>query len=94
MTGLYVSRLDKQHYHHVLMRLVVLITDKKIGQKEVNPIGSFFAWHLTMIACALEYHLNGDKGTFEVAIVAFTDPYVVTYHLLVNNELKLRSLIC
>jgi hypothetical protein len=60
MTSLYVSRLDKQHYHHVLMRLVVLMADKKIGQKEANPIGSFFAWQLTMIVFALEYHLNGD----------------------------------
>jgi UDP-GlcNAc:undecaprenyl-phosphate GlcNAc-1-phosphate transferase len=93
MTGLSVSRPDKLHYHHVLMRLVVLMTHKDIGQKEANPIGSFLSWPLIIVPCALGYHLIDDKSTSVIAIVAFTAAYVVTYHLLVHNAIKLRRSI-
>jgi hypothetical protein len=90
ITGFSVSRPDKLHYHHVLMRLVVLMTHKDIGQKEANPISSFLSWPLIVVPCTLGYYLIDDKSTSVIAIFAFTAAYVVTYHLLVYNALKLR----
>ena len=93
MTGRSVSRPDKLHLHHVLMRLVVLMTHSEIDRKVANPIGSFLCWPLIMVPCALGYYLIDDKSTSVIAIVAFTTAYVVTYHLLVRNAFKLRRLI-
>jgi UDP-N-acetylmuramyl pentapeptide phosphotransferase/UDP-N-acetylglucosamine-1-phosphate transferase len=89
-TGLSVSQPDKLHYHHVLMRLVVLMSDKGIGKKEANPIGSFLSWPLMAVPCFLGYsYINDTRGAL-TAIVVFTLAYIVTYHLLIRNAHKLR----
>jgi UDP-N-acetylmuramyl pentapeptide phosphotransferase/UDP-N-acetylglucosamine-1-phosphate transferase len=89
-TGLSVSQPDKLHYHHVLMRLVVLMSSKGIGKKEANPIGSFLSWPLMAVPCFLGYsYINDTRGALTV-IVVFTLAYIVTYHLLIRNALKLR----
>ena len=90
-TGLSVSQPDKLHYHHVLMRLVVLMSDKGIGKKEANPIGSFLSWPLMAVPCFLGYSLINDTRGALTAIVVFTLAYIVTYHMLIHNALKLRK---
>jgi UDP-N-acetylmuramyl pentapeptide phosphotransferase/UDP-N-acetylglucosamine-1-phosphate transferase len=91
LTGLSISQPDKLHYHHVLMRLVLLMTHKTIGKKQANPIGSLLSWPLMAIPCYLGYVLVNDTRGALTAIVAFTLAYVVTYHLLIHNAFKLRK---
>ena len=91
VTGLSVSQPDKLHYHHVLMRLVLLMTHETIGKKEANPIGSLLSWPLMAIPCYMGYTMIDDKRGALIAIVGFTLAYVVTYHFLVHNALKLRN---
>ena len=90
-TGFSVSQPDKLHYHHVLMRLVVLMSGKGIGKKEANPIGSFLSWPLMAVPCFLGYSFINDTRGALTAIVVFTLAYIVTYHLLIHNALKLRK---
>ena len=91
LTGLSISQPDKLHYHHVLMRLVLLMTHKTIGKKQANPIGSLLSWPLMAIPCYLGYVLVNDTRGALTAIVAFTLAYVVSYHLLIHNAFKLRK---
>ena len=92
ITGHPISRPDKLHYHHVLMRLVILMTHKTIGVKEANPIGSFLSWPLMALPCFLGYSLIEDTRGALTAIIFFTLAYVVTYHLLVHNAAKFRNI--
>ena len=91
LTGLSISQPDKLHYHHVLMRLVLLMTHKTIGRKQANPIGSLLSWPLMAIPCYLGYVLVNDTRGALTALVAFTLAYVVSYHLLIHNAFKLRK---
>lgn len=91
VTGLSISQPDKLHYHHVLMRLVLIMTHKTIGKKEANPIGSFLSWPLMAVPCFMGYAFIDDTRGALTAIVVFTLAYVITYHLLIHNALKLRK---
>jgi len=91
VTRLPVSRPDKLHYHHLLMRLVLLMTHKTIGKKEANPIGSLLSWPLIAVPCIVGYHLIDNTRWALTASVAFTLAYVITYHLLIHNAFKLRK---
>ena len=93
LTGLSVSQPDKLHYHHVLMRLVLLMTPESIGKKEANPIGSLLSWPLMAVPCFLGYSMIDDTRGALTAIVAFTLAYVITYHFLIHNAVKLRKRI-
>ena len=90
ITGLSISQPDKLHYHHVLMRVVVLMTQKTIGTKEANPIGSLLSWPLMAAPCFMGYALIDDTRGAVTAIAVFTLAYVVTYHVLIHNAFKLR----
>lgn len=91
VTGLSISQPDKLHYHHVLMRLVLIMTHKTIGKKEANPIGSFLSWPLMAVPCFMGYAFIDDTRGALTAIVVFTLAYVITYHLLIRNAHKLRK---
>lgn len=91
VTGLSISQPDKLHYHHVLMRLVLIMTHKTIGKKEANPIGSFLSWPLMAVPCFMGYAFIDDTRGALTAIVVFTLAYVITYHLLIHNAHKLRK---
>jgi len=91
VTGLSISQPDKLHYHHVLMRLVLIMTHKTIGKKEANPIGSFLSWPLMAVPCFMGYAFIDDTRGALTAIVVFALAYVITYHLLIHNALKLRK---
>jgi hypothetical protein len=91
VTGTPVFQPDKLHYHHVLMRIVLLLTHKTIGKKEANPIGSLLSWPLMTVPCFMGYAFINDTRSALTAIVVLTLAYVITFHLLIYNALKLKN---
>ena len=91
VTGAPVFQPDKLHYHHVLMRIVLLLTHKTIGKKEANPIGSLLSWPLMTVPCFMGYAFINDTRSALTAIVVLTLAYVITFHLLIYNALKLKN---
>ncbi|HBM67500.1 MAG TPA: hypothetical protein DDZ82_01585, partial [Rhodobacteraceae bacterium] len=58
-----------------------------------NPIGSLLSWPLMAVPCFLGYSMIDDTRGALTAIVAFTLAYVITYHFLIHNAVKLRKII-
>ena len=88
--GVSVSHPDKLHYHHILMRLVLLLSRGSIGKKEANPIGSVLSWPFIALPCVAGYFLAENPRVAFFAVSLFILAYVISYHLLVRNALKLR----
>ena len=90
VTGVSVSHPDKLHYHHVLMRLVLLLSRGSIGKKEANPIGSLLSWPFIALPCIAGYFLVEEPSAAFFPVLFFVLAYVLSYHLLVRNALKFR----
>ena len=88
--GVSVSHPDKLHYHHVLMRLVLLLSRGSIGKKEANPIGSVLSWPFIALPCVAGYFLAENPRAAFFAVSLFILAYIISYHLLVRNAVKFR----
>ena len=85
-----VATPDRLHFHHVMMRLVLIATPKALGKRGANPIGSFLAWPFIATPCVTGVFFIGDaRGAFS-AVVIFSLAYVALYHVLVRGALRLR----
>jgi len=93
LAGHSVSQSDRLHYHHVLMRLVLIATPKSVGLERANPLGSFLAWPLVAAPSALGVLLIADVGKAFAGVVLFCALYVVTYHALVRRAVKFRNIL-
>jgi len=92
VTGRSVSRPDRMHYHHVLMRIVLLITPKSIGVEKANPIGSLIAWPLIATPSLLGVLFINDLVKSVLGVAVFTFLYIITYHILLHRIKPLRRL--
>lgn len=93
LNGHAVSQPDRLHYHHVLMRLVLLATPKKIGLERANPIGSAIAWPLVAAPSVLGVLLIADTGKAITGVVLFCLLYIMTYHALVRQAIKFKNFV-
>jgi hypothetical protein len=93
VAGHSVSQPDRLHYHHVLMRLVMLATPKSVGLERANPIGSVLAWPLVAAPSLLGVLLIADTSKAIMGVVLFSALYVVTYHTLVRRAIKFRNIV-
>ena len=90
VAGQSVATPDRLHFHHVLMRLVLIATPKSLGRRGANPIGSFLAWPFIATPCVMGVFLIDDaRGAF-AAVVLFSLAYVALYHVLVRGAARLR----
>jgi UDP-N-acetylmuramyl pentapeptide phosphotransferase/UDP-N-acetylglucosamine-1-phosphate transferase len=92
LSGHSVSTPDRMHYHHILMRLVLIATPKSVGIEKANPIGTVIAWPLIALPTLLgvlfiNHHTNSVLG-----VVLFTVLYAVSYHIFVLKAARLRRL--
>ena len=90
VTGYSIATPDRMHYHHVLMRMVLIATPKSIGIKQANPIGSVIAWPLIALPTLLGVLLINHHMMSVLGVVLFTLLYTLTYHILVHNAATLR----
>ena len=93
VAGHSVSQPDRLHYHHVLMRLVLLATRKSVGLERANPLGSALTWPLVAAPSALGVLLIADAGKAIAGVVLFSALYVATYHALVRRAVKFRNIL-
>jgi UDP-N-acetylmuramyl pentapeptide phosphotransferase/UDP-N-acetylglucosamine-1-phosphate transferase len=89
--GKSVSQPDRLHYHHVLMRLVLLATPKSVGLQRANPIGSVLSWPLVAAPCVLGILFISNIALSIASVFLFTMFYVTTYLLLIRNALKVKN---
>ncbi len=87
-----VSTPDRMHYHHILMRIVLITTPKSIGIEKANPIGSIIAWPLIALPSLLGVLFIDNHGASTIGVVVFTFLYIVTYHVFVHKAARLRRL--
>jgi UDP-N-acetylmuramyl pentapeptide phosphotransferase/UDP-N-acetylglucosamine-1-phosphate transferase len=87
-----VSTPDRMHYHHILMRIVLITTPKSIGTEKANPIGSIIAWPLIALPSLLGVLFIDNHGASTLGVVVFTFLYIVTYHVFVHKAARLRRL--
>jgi len=89
--GKSMSQPDRLHYHHVLMRLVLLATPKSVGLQRANPIGSVLAWPLVAAPCVLGILFISNIALSIASVFLFTMFYVISYLLLIRNALKVKN---
>ena len=92
VTGHSIATPDRLHYHHVLMRLVLIATPKSISIEKANPIGSFIAWPLIALPTLLGVIFIANNTKSVLAIILFTVLYNITYHIFVRKASRFRRL--
>ena len=92
VSGQSVSQPDRLHYHHVLMRLVLLSTSKTFGLERANPIGSALTWPLIAAPSVLGVLFISNSNLCIALVFSFTMFYVVTYLLLIRNASKFKHM--
>ena len=92
VTGYSIATPDRMHFHHILLRIVLISTPKSVGIDKANPIGSVIAWPLIALPTLLGILFINHHAMSVLAVVLFTFLYIVTYHILVHKAVRLRGL--
>ena len=92
VTGHSIATPDRLHYHHIVMRLVLIATPKSIGIEKANPIGSVIAWPLIALPSLLGVLFIDNHTKSTLGVVLFTVLYAVTYHVFVRKASRFRKL--
>lgn len=91
-TGKPISKPDRLHFHHMLMRLIRITAPTKITIEKSNPIGSLATWPFLVTPCILGFvFINSPKYAL-LSIGLLCTFYVVSYHFLVFRALRIRHL--
>jgi len=88
-----VSRPDRLHFHHLLMRLALLAAPGRLDRERANPIGSALAWPLIAIPGVVGFLYIDDASGAMWATLALTTVYIVSYRLLIASATKIRRVV-
>jgi UDP-N-acetylmuramyl pentapeptide phosphotransferase/UDP-N-acetylglucosamine-1-phosphate transferase len=93
VNGYSVATPDRMHYHHVLMRIVLIATPQSVDITKANPIGSVITWPLIALPSLLGVLLIDHHMKSALGVVLFTFLYILTYHILVYKAARLRRFL-
>ena len=91
-TGESISKPDRLHFHHMLMRLIRVSAPTKITTKKSNPIGSLATWPFLMTPCILGCVFIDNPKYALLSIGLLCTFYIITYRLLIDRALRIRRL--
>ena len=91
-TGKPISKPDRLHFHHMLMRLIRITAPTKITIEKSNPIGSLATWPFLVTPCILGYVFIDSSEYALLSIGLLCTFYVVSYRFLVYRALRIRHL--
>ena len=90
--GQSVSRPDRMHFHHVLMRIILIMTPKSINIEKANPIGSVIVFPLIALPSLLGVMFISNDTLSKLWVVLFSCLYIFMYHVLVLKAARLKRL--
>ena len=88
-----VSQPDRLHYHHVLMRLVLLATPKRVSLERANPIGSALTWPFITAPSIYGILVIDDTSKAIAGVVGLCTVYVITYNMLLSNASRFKNIL-
>ena len=89
--GSSIYRADRLHFHHVVMRLIMICAPNLRAKSKANPIASFLIWPFACIPCALGICFINNTEAAMMSIGMFTLLYSFTFSRLVRNAYRLRA---
>jgi len=84
---------DRLHFHHLLMRLVKIISIRNIPTERANPIGSILMWPFIAAPCVIGYIFIDSPSSAMWSTLLFFFVYAISYTALVKFAGKLRKLL-
>ena len=84
-----ISKPDRMHFHHVVMRLAC-IANPSLGFKKSNPLASALIWPLVGVSCALGVALAQDLFASGLVVASFAACYVIVYLKIVSISPAMR----
>ena len=88
-----ISKPDRLHFHHMLMRLIRVSAPTKITAENSNPIGSLATWPFLVTPCIFGYLFIDNSKYALLSIALLCAFYTISYRILVDRALRIRRIL-